>query len=99
MKKSKIILTMATMAGMLALTGCNAEISIKDSEGQETSTIVIENSMEENTESNIVVNNATQNSDENSHENYAGEIQTDSQQILSRAPPDSTKSSVVNISP
>jgi hypothetical protein len=80
MKKSKIILTMATMASMLALMGCNTEISLKDSQGQETSTIVIETSMEENTESNIVVNNATQNSDENSHENYAGEIQTDSQQ-------------------
>ena len=36
MKKSKIILTMATMASMLALMGCNAEISLKDMTERET---------------------------------------------------------------
>ena len=60
MKKSKIIITMATMASVLALTGCNAEITLQDSTGEEMSTIVIETSTEENMETNEVTNTEPQ---------------------------------------
>ena len=79
MKKSKFVLTTIAMAGMLALTGCNAEISIQDSTGEEMSTIVIETNMEETTEPNTVVTNTT-NNEGNGQENYTEETQKDSEQ-------------------
>ncbi len=78
MKKSKFILTTIAMAGMLAIMGCNAEISIQDSTSEEMSTIVIETNMEE-TSPNTIVTNAT-NNDVSSNDNLVEEIQTDSQQ-------------------
>jgi hypothetical protein len=80
MKKSKIILTMATMASVLALTGCNAEITLQDSTGEEMSTIVIETSTEENMETNEVTNtetvvtNTTGNNVGNDQEDFTEEV-------------------------
>lgn len=79
MKKTKLILTTVSIASILALTGCNAEMSLQDSTGEETSTIVIETEMEETTETNTVDTNAT-NNEENGNDNLTGEIQTDSAQ-------------------
>ena len=79
MKKSKFILTTIAMASMFVLTGCNAEISLQDSTGEETSTIVIETNTEETTEPNTVDTNAT-NNEENSNDNLTEETQTDSAQ-------------------
>ena len=58
MKKAKLILTTVSIASILALTGCNAEMSLQDLTGEETSTIVIETDMEETTEPNTVDTNA-----------------------------------------
>ena len=80
MKKSKIILTMATMASVLALTGCNAEITLQDSTGEEMSTIVIETSTEEDMETNEVTNtetvvtNTTGNNVGNDQEDFTEEV-------------------------
>ncbi|MBQ3517144.1 MAG: hypothetical protein IJA29_07955 [Lachnospiraceae bacterium] len=80
MKNSKLILIIAAMAGMLAFTGCNAEITLQDSTGEEMSTIVIETSTEENMETNEVTNtetvvtNTTGNSAGNGQEDFTEEV-------------------------
>lgn len=93
MKNSKLIFTMASMASMLAFTGCSTEISLTDSEGVETPTIVIETSMEENTVIDVVTN-ASENNEGSSQESIVEEVQTDSDAV---SQPDSVEDVFVEV--
>jgi len=76
MKKTKIILTMATMVSAVAFTGCSAEISLENSDDSAKPTVTIQASMTESTEANNSVTSVPQNKELNNPSNVSTETKS-----------------------